>query len=734
MRVRTCRGQVVLGMVAGLAGPVHAQQETVGTAAAPARVEVTGNAAGYDARRDDTAMKLVVGREEMERYGDATVFDVLKRVPGVTVVNNGRTIQLQMRGLGSGYTQVLVDGERMPAGFSLENLAPGLVERIEVMRAPSAEFSTQSIAGTINIVLRKGPRKGKDDGWDDGKDGRRRELKLGYLHSSDFTGPSATVDLAGRAGKAAYSLSGNVNHESFERHFSGYQDNTRPDGTVDLLRTTDVPENGHINRFSLNPKLDWTLDGGDTLSWQTFITGNKFRNHPHPIVTTRIGAPPPLPDVATLFEGETQQLRSELAWTHAFASGTRLDAKLGVEGTYNKNTSHNRGLDAAGVLVQDDDRRTAARERGIVSTGKFSRTLDGGHALVAGWDGGAAWRDETRTQRDAATPLPPTLPGYEVSDGRAARLALYAQDEWTIAAAWSAYLGVRWEGIRTDASGNTFATTRVTSSVWSPIAQVLWKIPDTKGDQLRLALSRTYKAPELANLLPRRQIWDNNDATEADFLGNPRLRPELAWGLDAAWEHYWAEGALFSLAANWRRIGNYTGNRVYFDGYRWIYTPENVGRADSRGLELDTKFPLRTLFASAPALDVRASLSRNWSDVDAVPGPDNRIEGQTPLSGTLGLDWKAGAWTSGASFAFRSSARVRSYADRWTYARASRDLEAYAVWKMGPKLALRFALANLLRQENGFEVNYADPVRGLLKRSWAYPGSVKFRTTLETVF
>jgi outer membrane receptor for ferrienterochelin and colicins len=644
----------------------------------------------------------------------------------VTVVNNGRTISLQMRGLGGGYTQVLVDGERMAPAFSLEDLAPDLVERIEVMRAPSAEFSAQGIAGTINIVLRKGVKQGRD--------ARKRELKLGYLHSTDFTGPSATLDLSGRNGGTGYALSGNVNHESFERHFSGYQDNTRPDGVVDLLRTTDVAEDGHINRFSLNPRLDWTLDGGDTLAWQTFVSGNKFRNHPHARVATPIGAAPPLPDVATVFEGETVALRSELAWTHAFDAGATLEAKLGVEGARNENASQNRGVDGNGVPAQDDDRRLTGRERGVKSTGKLSRKLDGGHALVAGWDGGIAWRDETRTQRDAATPLPPTLPAHEASDGRIARLALYGQDEWAIDAAWSAYLGVRWEGIRTDASGNTFAATRIVSSVWSPIAQVLWKIPGTKGDQLRLAASRTYKAPELANLLPRRQIWDNNAATEADFLGNPRLRPELAWGVDAAWEHYWAEGAMFSVAGTWRRIGNYTGNRVYFDGYRWIFTPENVGRAGTRSVELDTKFPLKTVFSAAPAIDVRASLNRNWSDVASVPGPDNRIDGQTPLSATLGLDWKAGAWTTGASYAFRASALVRSRADRWTYARAGRDLEAYAVWKATPKTQLRFALANILRQDNGFEVRYADPVAGLLKRSWTYPGSVKLRTTVETVF
>jgi outer membrane receptor for ferrienterochelin and colicins len=35
-----------------------------------------------------------------------------------------------------------------------------VIERIEVLRAASAEFSTQSIAGTINIVLKKAVKAG----------------------------------------------------------------------------------------------------------------------------------------------------------------------------------------------------------------------------------------------------------------------------------------------------------------------------------------------------------------------------------------------------------------------------------------------------------------------------------------------------------------------------------------------------------------------------------------------
>jgi len=106
-------------------------------------------------RREDTASRIVISREEILRHGDASALDVMRRLPGVTVSGNAP----RMRGLGAGYTQLLVNGERPVPGFSLDALSPGMIERIEIMRATTAEFSAQAIAGTINIVLRKAPGK-----------------------------------------------------------------------------------------------------------------------------------------------------------------------------------------------------------------------------------------------------------------------------------------------------------------------------------------------------------------------------------------------------------------------------------------------------------------------------------------------------------------------------------------------------------------------------------------------
>lgn len=79
-------------------------------------VESTGVATGDDGR-DATASRMVVSRADIGRFGDSSVTDVLRRVPGVTVVGaQGRASEIRMRGLGSGYTQILINGEPVPAG------------------------------------------------------------------------------------------------------------------------------------------------------------------------------------------------------------------------------------------------------------------------------------------------------------------------------------------------------------------------------------------------------------------------------------------------------------------------------------------------------------------------------------------------------------------------------------------------------------------------------------------
>lgn len=686
------------------------------------QVEVKGRSDAYDPRRDDTATKIVVNSDEITKYGDTNVLDVLKRVPGITVnSSNGRGGEIRMRGLGSGYTQILVNGERAPAGFSMDSLAPDSIERIEVLRAASAEFSTQSVAGTINIILKRSVKN------------RLRELKLAMQGSRNGYGPNANLQLSDRDGGFSYSVSANATQDRFEFESAGVERGVAPDGRVNMLRTMTLPQKGKFTFLNLSPRLNWTLGQDNVLSSQTFINLNRFENRFFQPTTTLVGPAPLYPNLLTEVDNKSAYLRTDLSWARKFASGTKLDMKVGINTGHSESMQHRGAWAADGGAPLDTDILIDGRERGASSTGKLTHTLEKGHGLAFGWDGGVDTRDDQRDERNLLKG-PAEQPRAEDSQARVRRLAVFAQDEWNITPQWSMYLGARWEGIRTRAEGNLFGVADASSSVWSPIMQTLYKIPGKKGDQLRLALTRTYKAPGLQSLSPRRVTNENNSSTEPDFQGNPELKPELAFGIDAAYEHYWAEGALLSLSVSQRRIRDFTRVLVVFDGARWIATPSNQDSALTRSLEIETKFPLKALMQDAPAIDLRASVNRNWSRVESVPGPDNRLDQQTPLSATLGIDYKAGALSTGGSFAYRSGGPVRISANQRAYAWPRRELDLYALWKFDAQRQLRLAASNLLRQDFLAENTYEDARYGTQTRSFVFPQGVRLRATYELKF
>ena len=681
------------------------------------QVEIKGTANAYDPRRDDTATKIVVNSEEITKYGDTNVLDVLKRVPGITVNTgaNGRGGEIRMRGLGAGYTQVLVNGERAPAGFSMDSLAPDSIERIEVLRAASAEFSTQSVAGTINIILKRTVKN------------RLRELKLSAQGSSNGYGPNANLQMSDRIDAFSYSISANVAQDRFKFDSFGAERGTDTSGRPNMARDLALEQDGKFTFFNLSPRLNWTLGQDNVLTSQTFITANRFDNGIREISTARLGSPAPYPDLFTVADNESEYLREDLSWARKFADGGKLDLKIGVNLGKSKSVTDRTasGLDT-GIYIE-------GRERGVNSTGKYSKTIEKGHTFAFGWDGGIDTRDDLRDE----TRRLPGQSGLELdqdSEARVKRLAVFAQDEWNITPAWSMYLGARWEGIRTHAEGNTFGEADASSNVWSPIMQTLYKIPGKKGDQVRLALTRTYKAPGLQSLSPRRITNENNSPTVTDYQGNPNLKPELAFGIDAAYEHYWAEGALVSISASSRKISDFTRTLTYFDGARWVSTPSNQDSAVTRSLEIETKFPLKAIMENAPAVDLRASVNRNWSRVESVPGPYNRLDQQTPLTVNLGVDYKVGQLSTGGSFAYRRGGPVRVSLNQRAYTWPRRDLDVYALWKFDAQRQLRFAVGNAFSEDFQLENSIDDPRIGSQTRSFTFPQGVRYRLTYEFKF
>jgi outer membrane receptor protein involved in Fe transport len=686
-------------IAAPFAGAQQLQPQPEAPAAPTATVEVK---ASIDmVRQNDSASRTVVGHDELAKYGDASVLDALKRVPGVTVGSNG----VRMRGLGSGYTQILVNGERMPPGFLLEALSPDAIEKIEVIRAATAEYSTDAIAGTINIVLRK--KVGKQGGKNAG------ELKLSGGGGPGSSAQGLTLGKSGKQEALVYTVDASVNRatrdyrslERFSAHDAG--------GALTELRETDSVYRQRFTPLNANARLDWTLAGGGSLSWQTFYNAGRNRGTEDNRATTLAGPAYPQPVLPVNWMIDSDSLRSEFRLAKDFDGGAKLEAKLGVEHSRVERSMARRGL-RAGELVLDTLDQDDFRDTEFNSTGKTLVPLFEGHAFALGWDAGRE-RDHQHNIR-VDRPFAGNVP-LDVDTGYAAtveRLAVYGQDEWEVRPGWSVYLGARWEGVRLRTAGDAFAPVAGSYHVFSPLMQTLWKIPGSKQDQLRLALTRTYRAPTMQQLLPAVFYASVNTEVSSDYTGNPGLRPELATGVDAAYEHYFSGGGLVSLSATARSISDTIRDATRYLGGRWVTAPANVGGAQVRSLALETKLPLKTTGVGWP-LELRANISRNWSTVDAVPGPGNRLDQQPRWSGNLGADYSGPGIGAGASVNFVTGGWTRTSLYESSYGGVTRDLEAYALVKFDALRQLRITARNLLAPDRPRGSVYAD-ARGATDR------------------
>jgi len=681
---------------------VHAQQiqatPEAPAATAPTVATVEVKAGAETLRRNDSASRTVVGHAELVKYGDATVLDALKRLPGVTVAGSA----VRMRGLGSGYTQVLINGDRMPPGFDLEALSPESIEKIEIVRAATAEYSTEAIAGTINIVLRKAT----------GKEGA--EIKLSGSGGPGSTAQGITFGKSGKRGDLGYTLGANLNHSTRELRQRERFYKLDAGGAPTELRDKDSQYRQRFTPMNANARLNWALEAGGSLSLQTFYNAGRNRGTEDNRTTTLLGPAYPQPWLPVGWEIDSDVLRSELVLDKRFADGARLDAKVALNLSRVFRSMRRTGFrdqDRNQEPVLDTLDQDRFREHEIITTGKYLVPLFEGHALAFGWDAGHDRNHQQNLRVDRPLTAAPTLNADAGFRATVDRLAVYGQDEWEVRPGWSVYLGARWEGVRTNTSGDAFAPISASYHVFSPLMQTLWKIPGSKQDQLRFALTRTYRAPRIQQLIPVVFYASVNTEVSSDYTGNPALRPELATGIDAAYEHYFSDGGLVSLSATSRAIRDFiryeTREEIGRSGARWVSTPTNQGGAQVRSLALETKLPLKTIGVSWP-VELRANISRNWSTVDAVPGPDNRLDQQPRWSGNLGADYSGQSLSAGASFNFVTGGWTRESIHESSYGGVTRDLEAYILYKFGTDRQLRFTARNLLAPDQLRGSVYAD--------------------------
>ena len=654
------------------------------------RVEIKSNRDNEtEVRRQSTAAKIVIGREELDKQGDSTLGEVLKRLPGVTIQGApGRGGGIRMRGLGGGYTQILMDGQRVPPGFSIESITPDMVEKVEILRAPTAETGARAIAGTINIVLREGVRTNPDD------------LKVGssfeHGHRSNSVNWTHNIKSEGLNGTMTLSAMNAWRPEDNDAL-------TVTDATG--LSTTRLSRNtlnlGHREGMNANARLMWRGEEGRTLILMPFVVYSEYSSLGQIEEAKTINGGSPVSDSANTTNNSRFVLtRLNGQWNQRFSADSRFEFKFTLgQSEYNYRFSQV----AAGNtgLFNSLQESQSFKDLSQSWNGKLTQVLGNGHQLVSGMELEGVRRTE--------------VANAEVADdvgnmrARTQRWAAYTQDEWSINPKWSAHAGIRYESILTEGR-NEEGQKNNKSSVLTPLLHAVWKpIPESR-DQVRMSLTRSYKTPTLFDLVGKTALSrDTNSPTRTDRISNPGLKPELAVGIDLAFERYLAGGGVLSANVFRRNISDLiryvTTERydtVWAPGQRrFVSSPTNVGDAITQGLELEAKFALNQVWSEALPMDVRSNISFFNSKVLDVPGPDNRLDQQPKMTANLGADYRVRAipLTLGGNININPDYDTRRSLQQWRYQGAKRVADVYGVWKFNPATSLRLTISNLVPRD-----------------------------------
>jgi iron complex outermembrane receptor protein len=631
-----------------------------------------------EVRRESSASKIVIGREEIEKQGDSTLGEVLKRLPGVTVQGApGRGGAIRMRGLGGGYTQILIDGERVPPGFSIDSLTPEQVEKIEIMRAPTAETGARAIAGTINIVLREGQKANPDDL----KITRSQEhgegsTMLNWVHNLKTQPLSGTVTLS-------------------------LMDQYRPDESTSVITSDPGVDRirfdesvGHRKALHGSARLQWRGEQGRTLTLTPFVVYSDYTSRGQVQIRQTEGAF--LSDSAqTLNQSIFAMARLNGHWAQRLSADDRLEVRFGLG-----QSKYDFRLDqtgAADVLLFNGFETQNFVDRSGSLNGKWTRAMANGHQIVSGLE-----LEGVRRVEEANAAVDEN--GGDIR-ARTFRWAAYAQDEFKINANWSAYTGLRYESILTEGTSEQGLKSN-NSSVWTPLLHALWKPDPAKRDQVRMSLTRSYKTPTLYNLVARPvPSREANSPTRPDRVGNPDLRPEMATGIDVAFERYLPGGGVLSANVFHRQITDlirYTVSQQNSPSWapgqdRWASSPLNLGDATTQGIELEAKFRLHQVRTGALPVDIRSNLSLFSSRVKQVPGPDNRLDQQPGMTANLGADYRVRSipLTMGGNLNWNPDYDTRRSDQQWSYQGTKRVLDVYGQWRFSPATALRLTVSNL---------------------------------------
>ena len=692
----------------------------------------------YRDRTDDIAPVLSYDLEYFQRFEPNTVGDMLKRVPGVGFV--GSDIMeydgAQLRGLGGGYTQVLINGKQVPGAgddrsFYVDRIPAEMVDHIEIKRSSSANRSGDAIAGAINIVLRDAyefngsyVRVGVNR-WYDGE----VNPTFGAVTSFEALGGRllAGVNVQDRY-RAKTKRSDRFTDNTMEEKVSWEDQTEVKDGrdySANLSYTADVGETG---RFSIDGFYVKTDRDVSEVSFSEELDDDETIN-------ARVPGLDPYDQknygISAEYKFDMAGGTTELSVDHARfenSQATTEGEEVYVSGEENwDNTWSIEGAEWDETAYEAEAVSAKDAETGF----KLAHMRPvGGADLEFGVDYRTKKREslvtsyEWEAEEEGQTPSFPA--DYELDGSVASVIEEKRLDPYIMLSSkgevfsWEA--GLRYETTKTEVEylEDEESEGRVSKDYNEllPSVNLRWDI--TPSDRINFSMAKTVKRPNFNELIPALLDGEFGDN---DYIGNPELDPETANGLDIGFEHRLGKKGVVGLNFFYRDVKNLieivntgepseemqdTWEEMIEDGdavdladamaqepaESWLYTSGNVGDGKVYGFEFDLSTPL-----SAFGLDnTGVFLNYSWvnSKVDDFMG-ERRFNDQAKSTFNIGFiqDLPSLAASFGMTYRKQGDAYARLLGEE-AIVRYGDKLDVFVEKRFGDSFSVRLSANNLL--------------------------------------
>lgn len=681
---------------------------------------------GYRDRTDTPEPVLKYGTDYFQRFEPLTAGDALKRVPSVTFLSDViESDAPRLRGLPPGYTQILINGERVPGSaadrsFFLDRIPAELISSVEIVRSSSARRTGDAVAGTLNINLR------------DGYELNGGYIRAGGLHYDDKEiEPSLGLVWGGQVGPGRLLLGANLQgrHNPKQKKSLRYGDSpeNNPDYAADDFdNREDQSDTRDGKDYSFNGT--YQIDAGDTnfklngFYVKTDRTENE-RSFEYDDPTAITGPVPTgnlLSDNANVAKIDQENYSIDGKLSQKWSLGeTSVRVSFAKFDENRDETEYEVDFDRATPRLTADltqsaivDKEVSVKLEHAVPLGEAIKFIIGGFAqnkdrettigtirnrfnvasVRNNWD---QFNQNPTTLNTGFAPVEPIAGGLNtIEEDRRDVFALF--EGKSAALNWE--VGLRYESTDLTITDETAAAAlRVQSNDYAkllPSASV--KIDVGGGNRIIASAARTNRRPEFNYLSPATL---EEEVGDSDLLGNPQLDPETAWGFDVGYEHRLGSRGIFGVNFFYRDVKDLieltnTGVEGSAGEGTFVYQPMNVGNGKVWGVEFDLSSDLA--FIGLPNTGIFGNLSLLDSEISDFAGK-RRFNDQSKYVYNFGFiqDFPQAGAAFGATYRKQGSAYGRVIAEEVTTTYGA-DLEIFVEKRIGKTFTIRAVGSNLL--------------------------------------